>query len=64
MQAAKTVETNLTGATGVAGAPSAESYWLLPMASLWRREVVRFLRQRSRVVGALGTPLVFGVVSG
>ena len=64
MQAAKTLETHQTGATGVTGAPLAESYWLLPMASLWRREVVRFVRQRSRVVGALGTPLVFWVVIG
>ena len=36
----------------------------LPAISLWRREVVRFLRQRSRVVGALGTPLVFWLVIG
>jgi ABC-2 type transport system permease protein len=32
---------------------------LLPAASLWRREMVRFFRQRSRVVGSLGTPLLF-----
>jgi len=37
---------------------------LLPIASLWHREVVRFLRQRSRVVGALGTPVVFWVLIG
>jgi ABC-2 type transport system permease protein len=28
-------------------------------AALWWRELVRFLRQRNRVIGALGTPLVF-----
>lgn len=38
----------------------------LPLAAwaLWRREVVRFVRQRSRVVGALGTPLVFWLLIG
>src|SRR5205085_9228694 len=30
----------------------------------WRREVVRFLRQRSRIVGALGTPVVFWLLLG
>ncbi len=32
--------------------------------ALWRRDIVRFLRQRSRVVGALGTPVVFWVLLG
>lgn len=35
--------------------------WWGPVAALWKREVVRFLRQRSRVIGALGTPLIFWV---
>ncbi len=35
-----------------------------PAATLMRREVVRFLRQRSRIIGALGTPLVFWVLAG
>jgi len=47
--------------------PSAEiiapGLWL-PCMTLMRREVVRFLRQRSRVIGALGTPLVFWVLAG
>ena len=30
----------------------------------WRREMIRFLRQRSRVVGALGSPLVFWLLLG
>ena len=38
--------------------------FLLPAMSLWRREVVRFLRQRSRVVGALATPVVFWLLIG
>ena len=37
---------------------------LLPAVSLWRREVVRFVRQRSRVIGALGTPVVFWLLIG
>jgi ABC-2 type transport system permease protein len=38
--------------------------FLLPAVSLWRREVVRFLRQRNRVAGALLTPLVFWLLLG
>jgi len=37
---------------------------LLPAMSLWQREVVRFVRQRSRVIGALGTPVVFWLLIG
>ena len=37
---------------------------LLPSVTLWKRELVRFFRQRSRIVGALGTPLVFWFVLG
>lgn len=40
------------------------SFFLLPAWALWRREIVRFLRQKSRVVGALGTPIVFWVLLG
>jgi ABC-2 type transport system permease protein len=32
--------------------------------TLWQRELVRFFRQRNRVVGALGTPLVFWALLG
>ncbi len=38
--------------------------WTMAAWSLWRREVVRFLRQRSRIVGALGTPIVFWLLIG
>ena len=38
--------------------------FLLPAATLWQREVVRFVRQRNRVVGALGTPLLFWLLLG
>ncbi|MBI4616171.1 MAG: SCO family protein [Planctomycetes bacterium] len=37
---------------------------LLATLSLCRREIVRFYRQPSRVVGALGTPLVFWLLLG
>src|SRR5271155_2482548 len=37
---------------------------LLPSLSLWWREVVRFYRQRSRVVGVIASPLLFWVVIG
>jgi ABC-2 type transport system permease protein len=38
--------------------------FLLPIFVLCWREVVRFLRQRSRIAGALGSPLVFWVLLG
>ncbi len=37
---------------------------LRPAWSLCRRELVRFLRQRHRVIGALATPIVFWVLIG
>ena len=37
---------------------------LLAVYTLWLREIVRFLRQRSRIVGALGSPLVFWFLIG
>lgn len=38
--------------------------FLLPIVTLWRRELVRFYRQRGRLIGALGTPLVFWLLIG
>jgi len=35
-----------------------------PVLALWRREVVKFLRDRSRVAGALAQPLAFWVLLG
>jgi ABC-2 type transport system permease protein len=37
---------------------------LLPIFSLWRREIVRFYRQKSRVIGVILSPLLFWVVIG
>jgi ABC-2 type transport system permease protein len=36
----------------------------LPAFTLWWREIVRFYRQRSRVVGVIASPLLFWVVIG
>ena len=43
--------------------PSRTHLWL-PAAALWRREIVRFLRQKNRIIGALATPLVFWLLIG
>lgn len=37
---------------------------LLPALTLWQREMVRFLRQRDRVIGAFATPIVFWLLLG
>jgi ABC-2 type transport system permease protein len=37
---------------------------MLPAFTLWWREIVRFYRQKSRVVGVLASPLVFWLVIG
>src|SRR6201985_1503574 len=36
----------------------------LPALSLCKRELVRFLRQRHRIIGALATPIVFWLLIG
>jgi len=38
--------------------------YLLAVGTLWWREIIRFVRQRNRIVGALGTPLVFWLLLG
>lgn len=38
-------------------------FWLASV-TLWQREVVRFFRQRSRVIGALGPPVLFWFLIG
>src|SRR3954452_1495434 len=37
---------------------------MLPSYTLWWREIVRFYRQRSRVVGVIASPLLFWIVIG
>ena len=43
---------------------SASAGVLLPAFTLWWREIVRFYRQTSRVIGVLASPLVFWLVIG
>ncbi len=45
-------------------APPRAAGLLLPAFSLCQRELVRFLRQRHRIVGALATPIVFWLLIG
>ena len=40
------------------------SNFFLTASVLWRREMLRFVRQRSRIVGAFGSPLVFWLLLG
>ena len=51
-------------AAEIAARRPASSGILLPSASLWWREIVRFYRQRSRVVGVILSPLLFWLVIG
>jgi len=39
-------------------------HFFLATGTLWQREIVRFFRQRSRVVGALGPPILFWFLIG
>ena len=40
------------------------SSFFLPAATLWERELVRFWRQKSRVLGVVASPLVFWLLIG
>ncbi len=57
-----------SGAAAIAGieAPSAPSGGVQwgAVSTLWWREIIRFLRQRSRVTGAFAQPLVFWLLIG
>ena len=44
--------------------PQASAGMLLPAFTLWWREIVRFYRQTTRVIGVLASPLVFWLVIG
>jgi ABC-2 type transport system permease protein len=44
--------------------PSVSAGLLLPSFTLWWREIVRFYRQKTRVIGVLASPLVFWIVIG
>jgi ABC-2 type transport system permease protein len=51
-------------ATLPASRSQARTLALLPAFSLWWREVVRFYRQRGRVIGVIASPLLFWLVIG
>lgn len=51
-------------ATLPATTSSSNAGLLLPSFSLWWREIVRFYRQRARVVGVIASPLLFWLVIG
>ncbi len=48
----------------VVGAPSGTTNGVVPALSLWWREIVRFYRNRSRVIGVIASPLLFWIVIG
>jgi ABC-2 type transport system permease protein len=48
----------------VIGVTAGSSKFMLAAGTLWQREMVRFFRQRSRIAGALGTPLIFWALLG
>jgi ABC-2 type transport system permease protein len=54
----------MTTPTLTAAQPSAFALSLATVRVLWGRDVVRFFRQRSRVVGALAQPIIFWLVIG
>ena len=47
-----------------AGAVSRLAWDRAAAAVLWRRDLVRFFRQRNRVTGAIGQPLMFWLLIG
>src|SRR5271163_3271188 len=53
----------LTATAPRISATSQPGIWL-PACSLWQREIVRFYRQKARVVGVIASPLIFWLVLG
>jgi ABC-2 type transport system permease protein len=53
-----------TQATTLSAQPPISTGVLLPSYTLWWREIVRFYRQRTRVIGVIASPLLFWVVIG
>src|SRR5690349_21241770 len=53
-----------TVAAGVPQTASPKNELVLPAFTLWWREVVRFYRQRTRVVGVIASPVLFWLVIG
>ncbi|HYN14601.1 MAG TPA: ABC transporter permease, partial [Terriglobales bacterium] len=57
-------QTTTIPAPALVRGPAVRSRTWLAVASLWWRELVRFFRQRSRVIGVILSPLVFWLVIG
>lgn len=59
-------EAALSSPVSLPASPPASSFNLLIAGTLtlWQREMIRFLRQRNRVIGALATPIVFWLLLG
>jgi ABC-2 type transport system permease protein len=55
---------NMVTQSATLPAQSASNELLLPAFTLWWREIVRFYRQRTRVIGVIASPLVFWLVIG
>src|SRR6202163_3352841 len=60
---ATTVATRTANYPATTTAPASAGV-LLPAFTLWWREIVRFYRQRARVVGVIASPLLFWLVIG
>lgn len=60
----ETANISLSPVDAASTASAGRSILLLPSISLCWREIIRFLRQPSRVIGALATPVVFWLVVG
>ncbi len=41
-----------------------DNYTLRPAFALWKREIIRFVRQKTRIAGVLLTPIVFWLILG
>jgi ABC-2 type transport system permease protein len=65
---ARVAEREAAAAGTVRAAPAPEALgrpsFLLPALTLWQRELIRFWRQKSRVLGVVASPLVFWLVIG
>src|SRR5437867_1295985 len=59
-------QTSTIPVTGRINAETEHSAWFgtLPVLSLWWREIVRFYRQPSRVIGVIASPILFWLVIG
>lgn len=58
-----TTNSNASGVNSLAGLAAAPGLWL-PVFTLAQRELTRFFRQRTRIVGALGQPILFWILFG